>query len=386
MTSSPAAPPAAPEPVVPAYGAGNLTGVMAALSAGPGDRPGWLPEPARRAAQVVLLVLDGLGWLQLRDRPRLAPTLSAMAGGPITSVVPTTTACALTSLVVGAPPAEHGIVAYRVLVDAPAGAEVMNVLKWRTKSGDARPFVDPATFQRVTPFGGRPVPVVSKAAFAGTGFTDAHQRGARQVGWHETSGMAVDVAALVGAGEPFVYAYYDGVDRTAHIYGFDAHYDAELVAADRLVADLLDVLPPSCALAVTADHGQVEVGPRLIELDRSVTEHVSMQSGEPRFRWLHCASDAAAAPDRLAAECRRRYGDVAWVATYDEVVSADWMGGPLADDVRRRIGDVALVPFEPVAFMEPGEAAESRLVCRHGSLTPEEMYVPLVASLGRLGG
>lgn len=375
-----------PEPVAPIYGAGNLTGVVAALMAPQGARPGWVPEPARQAEQVVLLVLDGLGWLQLGARPDLAPTLSGMTGGPITSVAPSTTACSLTSLVVGGPPAAHGVVGYRVVVEGPTGAEVMNVLKWRTKSGDARPFVDPHTFQRMAPFGGRPIPVVSKAAFVGTGFTDAHQHGARPVGWYEPSALAVDVGSVVGEGEPFVYAYYDGIDRTAHVYGFDAHYDAELVAVDRLVSDILDALPATVAVVVTADHGQVEVGPRLIELDRAVTEHVAMQSGEPRFRWLHCASGHPDAPDRLAALCRSLYGDRAWVATYEEVAKAGWLGGPVDDDIRPRLGDVALVPFEPIAFMEPGEAGESRLMCRHGSMTADEMYVPFVAAVGRLEG
>ena len=40
--------------------------------------------------------------------------LAALRGGPITSVVPSTTATALTSLTVGVPPAEHGIVGYRI--------------------------------------------------------------------------------------------------------------------------------------------------------------------------------------------------------------------------------------------------------------------------------
>ena len=42
-------------------------------------------------------------------------------------------------------------------------------------------------------------------------------------------------------GEPFVYAYYDGIDKVAHEYGLGEHYDAELAAADRLVADMLAV-------------------------------------------------------------------------------------------------------------------------------------------------
>ena len=74
---------------------------MPALLAAPKERPDWLPAPLRAASQVVLLVVDGLGWLQLQSRARLAPVMAALEGGPITSVAPTTTATALTSLALG---------------------------------------------------------------------------------------------------------------------------------------------------------------------------------------------------------------------------------------------------------------------------------------------
>lgn len=370
--------------VLPDYAAANLAGVVPALMADPGTRPAWIPEAAAHAQQVVLLVLDGLGWFQLRERPGVAPTLFAMAGGPITSVVPSTTACALTSLVVGGPPAAHGVVGYRLVVDGAGGPEVMNVLKWRTPSGDARPFVDPASFQSMAPFGGRPVPVVSKAEFAGTAFTDAHQRGARQVGWYAASGLAVDVGRLVAEGEPFVYAYYDGIDRIAHVKGFGDHYDAELAAVDRMVGDVLDAVGPDVALVVTADHGQVEVGRRAVDLDPSIMQQVSMVSGEPRFRWLHTVEGTPEAAERLAALVRGVYGGQAWVETIETVEREGWLGGPMEAHVRARLGDVALVPFDAVAYLEPGDAAENRLVCRHGSLTEDEMFVPLVSSRGRL--
>ena len=73
----------------------------------------------------------------------------------------------------------------------------------------------------------------------------------------------------------------------AHEFGFGPFYDAELAAADRLVADLLEVLPPGAALAVVADHGQVDVGDAVIGLAPEVAELTSLLSGEGRFRWLH---------------------------------------------------------------------------------------------------
>jgi Type I phosphodiesterase / nucleotide pyrophosphatase len=371
-------------PVLPDYGGANLSGLVPAFLAAPADRADWLPEAARRAEQVVLLVVDGLGWLQLEERRNLTPCLSQMSGGPITTVVPSTTAAALTSVVVGAPPASHGIVGYRVVVEGPSGPEVMNVLKWRTSSGDARPFADPRTFQVMDPFLDRPVPVVSKADFAGTAFTEAHQRGARQVGWFQASSLAVEVRALVAGGERFVYAYYDGVDRIAHIRGFGAYYDAEVIALDRMVGDLLDGLPEEVALVVTSDHGQVQVGARAVELAPRLVSEVSMISGEGRFRWLHAKSGRGHSSERLADLARDLYGHQAWVATLDQVDDEGWLGGPLRPEFRARLGDVALVPFEPIAYLDKAESGDFQLVCRHGSLTAEEMLVPLLAGRGKL--
>ncbi len=104
------------QPVLPSYQGANLAGVVPGLLRPPEQRPEWFPEPVQTAAQVVLLVVDGLGWLQLQERRHLAPQLAALAGGPITSVVPSTTATALTSLTVGVAPAVHGIVGYRLVV------------------------------------------------------------------------------------------------------------------------------------------------------------------------------------------------------------------------------------------------------------------------------
>jgi hypothetical protein len=313
-----------PPPVLPVYGRACLDGVVPGLLAPPGQRPPWLPEPAAAAEQVVLLVIDGLGWLQLQARLRLAPTLGGLVGGPITSVAPTTTATALTSIALGCAPAVHGVVGYRLVVPGPTGNEVLNVLRWRTASGDARSFLPPGQFQPTPAFGGLPVPVVTHAAFAGSGFTIAHLAGSRLVGWSCASTMVVEVRRLLAEGEPFVYAYYDGIDRIAHLFGLEEHYDAELVATDRLVGDLAACLPAGATLVVTADHGQVTVGSDAVALDPAVMAHAGMVSGEGRFRWLHARPGNRA---DLAAAAEARYAGEAWVHTVEEVEALGWFGG-----------------------------------------------------------
>ncbi|HET9442587.1 MAG TPA: alkaline phosphatase family protein, partial [Acidimicrobiales bacterium] len=263
-------------PVLPDYAGACLSNVVTALDQ-PGRPAPWLPDPVRTARQVVLVLVDGLGWLQLAERRHLAPTLAGMAGGPITSVAPTTTATALSSLTLGAPPAAHGVVGYRVQVGE---GSVLNVLRWRTAEGDARQLVPPAAFQPRPAFGGRGPVVTTRADFVASGFTLAHLAGTRIRGWKEPSAIAVEVAAALAEGEPFVYAYYDGLDKVAHDRGFGAYYDAELVHVDRLVADLAAALPPGAALVVTSDHGQVEVGDRLVPLPEDVVAPTALVSGE----------------------------------------------------------------------------------------------------------
>ena len=107
-----------------------------------------MPEPARNATQTVLLVLDGLGWLQLQKYPTLCPTLHAMVGSHITTVAPSTTATALSSITTGLAPGEHGIVGYRMEVQG----EILNVLRWGTADGDARKRIRPTFVQPVPAF------------------------------------------------------------------------------------------------------------------------------------------------------------------------------------------------------------------------------------------
>ena len=368
--------PSVPEPLLPDYGGACLSSVVPALMASDRSRFGtWLPELARDAAQVVLLVLDGLGWRQLQERPSLAPTLVAMEGGAITSVAPTTTATALSSIVTGATPAEHGILGFKLHLGA---GEVLNVLKWTTAAGDARDAYPPEQFRVIAPFAGKEVTTVVRSEFATTGFTRALLGGARFSGWRVLSTLVVEVRRALQAGEPFVYCYYDGVDNVAHQFGLGEHYEAEVIATDALVASLLDVLPDGAALVVTSDHGQVDCGGRRTTLARDVARMTSLLSGEPRFLWLHAAPGVD--PKELADAAREAHGHEAWVRTREETVEEGWFGGSVRAVWQERLGDVAVVAHEPTAFWDTDLQGELRLVSLHGSLTPQEVEVPLVAA------
>jgi Type I phosphodiesterase / nucleotide pyrophosphatase len=370
--------PRAPLPLVPDWDGPCLHRVVPSLLdqlRRPGiDLPPWFPAPVAEASQIVLLVLDGLGAEQLRERARLAPTLISADGGSLTTVAPSTTACALTTLVTGRTPAEHGVVGYRVAVDG----DVMNVLQWSIRGRDARMRVPAAVFQPCESFPGAPapVPVVTRHDYGPTGFTAAHLGQVELHRWHTPAGLVTTVRDLVASRKPFIYAYYEGIDRVAHAEGLGAYYDDELRAVDRLVADVLEVLPRGAVLVVTADHGQVEVGDAVEVLGPEIMDGITLISGEGRFRWLHVRPGAQ---DDVEAAAMARYGNAAWIRTRNEIIEDGWLGGVPSAAVAARLGDVALVPFAPVAFLDPADTGELRLKARHGSLTAAEMLIPLLA-------
>ena len=131
----------------------------------------------------MLLVLDGLGWNAVAGaRRRSCPSSPRWRAARSRPSCPSTTATALTSITTGLAPAQHGIVGYRMLV----GGDVLNVLRWTVPGGGRPP--DPFDVQRHTAFLGRAGPGRDRTEFRDTGFTQAHLRGGRFVGWHTTAG------------------------------------------------------------------------------------------------------------------------------------------------------------------------------------------------------
>jgi hypothetical protein len=361
------------DPVRPDLGGASVAGIVPALLAHP--RHNWLPAIVREAPRVVLLVLDGLGWNAVRDRPGDLPTIASMTGGPITTVVPSTTATALTSITTGLPPSRHGLVGYRFLV----GGSVLNVLRWEAR--DAKQPPDPFDVQRHAPFLGREVPVVTRGEFRSSGFTQAHLRGVPFVGWYTIATLIEHCRRLALAQTPLVYAYYPGVDTVAHEFGLhDEYYTNELRFVDVLVRDLLDALPSDTVLLVTSDHGQVHLE-RDDWLDISdLNGRVEVMAGDGRFRSLYAPRGGGR---DLAEAARDLVGDKAWVLTRRELLDDGWIGDGATGTIPGRLGDVTLAARAPVAFVDPALPHERKLRSGHGSLTADEMLVPLVAGPGR---
>ena len=359
------------EPVLPDYSDRCITNLVPALL-GDGTYPTWLSYELPLAKSILMLVIDGLGLHQFEDHRDTCKSMNELSLTSLTTVAPSTTASALTSITTGLPPSEHGIVGYRV----PIENGMLNTLRWSAPKDVKKP--DPYLFQKNTVFAGIAPKVVTSLAHEGSGFTKAHLRDSRFSGYIDRENMINNIIASVEDSEPFVYAYWDGVDHVAHEFGFGEKYEEELSSCDQMVSELLDRLPTNTAILITADHGQVEVGERMYDLPDSMNKLISRQSGEARFRWLHALPGA---DKDLFDQAHAEFGKIAWIKTQKDILNEEWLGPNMSPEIQNRLGDVALVAKERIGFTDPAEIMPIELITRHGSLTKEEIDVPLFTTL-----
>jgi hypothetical protein len=325
-----------------------------------------------------VLIVDGLGWEQLKAHPDEAPYLNAMDGGPITAGFPATTVTSLASLGTGAPPGGHGLLGLQVAI--PGAGRLLNCLHWK---GDDP---DPATFQPVptayerAAADGVAVTVVSKPEFGGSGLTRAVLRGGEFTGAFAFGDLAARVVtALSEPGRRLVYGYHADLDAMGHVYGPGSlPWRLQLRQVDRLVETIVSLMPPDALLAVTGDHGMVTMD-RTFDADTDPVLRAGVRafSGEPRARHVHTEPGAAA---DVLATWQGVLGDAAWTASREQAVDEGWFG-PLSPHFADRIGDVVAAARGTAGVIRSAaESFLSGLIGQHGSLTPEEQLVPLLVA------
>jgi Type I phosphodiesterase / nucleotide pyrophosphatase len=372
----PAAAPAEQAIVAPAYGTASLCDLVpsaaAVLSGAADGNVLGLPQ----ASRMVLLLVDGLGQRQLERHAADAPYLSSMARRTLTCGVPSTTATSLTSLGVGLPPGEHGVVGYTSRI--PGTDRLLNALRWDA-SVDAEEWQPHPTALAAAARAGVATTVVNKRAFNGTGLTVASQRGAEFVAADSAGERLAEAARAARPSPSLVYVYDADLDATGHRDGCRSEaWRHQLATVDAFAHRLRQTLPADAVLLVTADHGMVDVEPgdRVdVDAEPELRDGVSLVGGEARFRHLYCRSGAV---DDVVARWRARLGARAPVLTREQAVAEGWFG-TVRREVEPRLGDVVVACVDSIAVLSSERFPhEASLVGLHGSLTAEEMYVPLL--------
>lgn len=379
----------APSPAagVVEYGRSSLSDVLpSALAAlGVAGEPNVLGiEPAEC---VVVLLVDGLGWQQLREHARHAPFLSSLAARPLTAGFPTTTAVSITSLGAGVPPGQHGITGYTTRVDGLA--EPVNWLTWRGAYSGADLIADhpPERVQPVlTAFeraeqAGVSASVVFSPLFRDSGLTRAALRGGLYGRAFTAADTATEVATAAATRRGLIYCYTADLDLIGHVHGCRSEaWLAQLELIDQGALLLADRLPPYARLLVTADHGMLDV-PEAAKVDYDaeplLKQGIDLIAGEARVRYLYAAAEEI---DSVRTRWAEVLGDRVALLSRDEAIACGWFGPSVSEQARHRIGDLIAVAVSDVAVVRrKAESRSASLIGHHGALTDAELLVPLLS-------
>lgn len=343
-------------------------------------------EPTRDA---VLMLVDGLGAELIREYAEHAPTLASMTTRMICAGFPSTTATSLTSLAVGAPCSQHGIVGYSFQISDSAGPTSFNPLRWTLESAGGPTAIDrfpPREVQtmpsllEVLATDGVEVTYVMRADFRDSGLTRA---AFRADGAYLAANTLEEIGRAVTATvshtsrvSRFVYAYFGDLDMIGHIHGPGSpQWLHSLREVDAFIADLATDLPTNCRLVVTADHGMVTAETSIdIDTTPALLSDVVTVAGEARVR--HAYAREGAAQDVLAA-WTAELGSSARVLSRERALD-ERLFGPGRDHADR-LGDVIAVATGGVVLTRSqNEELESTLLGHHGANTAAEQHIPLI--------
>ncbi len=366
--------------VQPAYADRSLGDVVPAVGCAlgvalDGAPPAGLVLP--EAPAYVVFLVDGMGANLLRRYAHAAPFLSSLlTEPPATAGVPSTTATSLTSLGTGLPPGAHGLVGYTSRI--PGTESLLNALQW-SKDVDPYQWQPHDTAFQALRKRGVSVTLVNKREFQGSGLTIAAHRGADFVG-ADRVGERIAAAVVASRESPSLTYLYDGdLDWTGHKHGVaSAPWLQQLSMIDAEAEQLREALPADVRLVVVADHGMID-SPDAARTDvdeqAELRDGLALLGGEARFRHLYCQRGAV---EDVCATWTAVLGERAEVMTREEAVGRGWFG-PVAAGVLPRLGDVIVASRGDHAVVSTVDFPyEKTLVGLHGSLTPDEMLIPVL--------
>jgi Type I phosphodiesterase / nucleotide pyrophosphatase len=361
--------------------------------------------------KVVLILIDGFGWHQwLRYAERYDFFNRVTSRGivaPITTVFPSTTAAALTTIHSGLTPQEHGLPEWWVYfdeLDTIAASLPFTPLGARGRDKLLEAGVKPSilfrgrTVYQSLAKAGVPSFTFIRDAYAHSAYSSVVHKGSVTVPFITSSDMLVNLRRKIAevSGPAYFFVYWDAVDAIAHTYGpHTEQYHAELAGFSYLLQrELIENIPGYAAadilLLVTADHGHINVVPRrTLYLNRMAglveslkVSHVGRRIlpwGSPRDVFLRVQEERL---PEVVAWLTKRLAGKATVMTTAEALQRQLFGvGKLHKRFKHRVGNLLILPkHDHLIWFEHLKGKKFMLQGMHGGLRPDEMLIPLAAA------
>jgi len=366
--------------------------------------------------KILLLLIDGLGydqWLRYsRDYEFLDVFSQKGVVSPITTVFPSTTAAALTTINSGLTPQEHALLEWFVYFEEID--MIINTLPFTQlgKEGQDRLLeigADPKILYRgktihqtLRKAGVKSLTLMSRR-YANSCYSKLVNKGSTRIPFISYSDMAVNLRESLRKekGPAYFHVYLGNLDSIEHEYGphTDQYYAELSLLSFSLKTELLRKVDRKTAeetiVLVTSDHGQLNISPeetiylnRFRKLVRSFQKSRKgkpiLPTGSPRDVFLHIE------PSKLEEThefLMRKLGKKARIMKTDEAIKAGLFGmGKPEREFHERVGNLLVIPYENnTIWYEHLKGKRFDLLGHHGGLSEEEMLVPFaIAKLSEL--
>jgi len=307
----------------------------------------------------------------------------------LTSVFPSTTATALTSIFTATPPGEHGVLGY--LLNVPEYGGLVNMIELAPYTQDRDNLTrlgfdplkynpNPTIFELLKEVGVRGYHLTSKS-FVNTGLTRMHSRGGIARGVHGLGDMFEELRTVLLSEEiaSVTLVYWGLIDTYGHRYGPNSlSYTSETATVISAIEEFFeDIAERNTAFFITADHGQIET-PWEQEIwwskfDDLFEEMYSMPGGEQRMSYIYSYDG-----EKTKRKMERQFGDALEIIEPSGLDEIKLFGKPLNSVFRKRRGELITVSKGNSSLCFKYTGQEHSLKGRHGGLAKEEMYVPLI--------
>jgi len=344
-----------------------------------------------RAEKVVLIVSDSLGYifsLNFRGVYKRAKFSTVL-----TSTAPSTTSTAIASMFYGLTPLEHGVLGYHMYLERLG--TIVNILKFTPILNPSRDslleygvshedLIPHETLFQVLVKNGVKVVKILPENLVESSYTNLTSKGAEKEGYVTLADMFVKILKEVNDPETpkLIVVYWWGLDTVQHVYGTRSQealteFNTYVYLLNELV--LSKINSTKCRVILTSDHGQVDVSStiHLDQIKEVVDNLIVPPAGESRFFMMFPRDKEA-----MIKFFKEEFNEEVIVFSKDEVIEHKILGFDGSGEFTKRVGDVLVACKKDVAFTyklkkEPDVKVE-KLKALHGSLTVEEMLVPLI--------
>ncbi len=387
------------------FGISNLPDTFAKILGCSGDRPldiDYVYSAADSSESLIFLLLDGFGYNLIKSAlaksslPSFERVTKDAFFVPITSVFPSTTSAATTTLHTGLTPQEHGIVGYTMYL-AEIGA-IAQMLRFTPILGreslfdlgfNPETFIGSETIHERFQRSGINSSLYISSYIVDSGLSRISNRGAEPYPHLTASDMFVQLRRNLERGiRGFHFAYFASPDTIAHAKGPDteeyaSEVDAIFYSLEReLLSKLGGTIGKRTSIIISADHGLVNINPDMI-VDYS--EHAELRkmlkvppTGDSRAVYLHTKEGQA---QNVKEYFETRLSGTFHVSDSNYMLNAGFFGrGRVKKELSDRIGDLTAIPKSESIAVDNSDlnGRVEPYPGRHGGLSENEMLVPLI--------